>query len=422
MSIFNELLDHIPIPRMITVRQHFDRPRIDDLETEFLSRLSENDLLDKVREGMTIAVTAGSRGITDQPRMITLIVRELKKRGAKPFIVPAMGSHGGATAEGQKSMLEDMGISEETVGAPVRATMEVTRIGTSDNGLPVVIDKNAHDADGIVVFNRIKRHVSFRGPFESGLMKMITIGLGKQRGAELCHELGFGTMAENIPAIGRTSIEKSNILFAVGLIENAYHETCRIEVMPKEEIETKEPPLLEESKRLSSRLYFDNVDVLIMDEIGKDISGTGFDTNTVGRFHTPYASGGPRINKIVVLDLTEKSHGNANGLGIVDYTTRRVYEKFRFDQTYPNVLTSTVTHSGKLPVVLENDRHALQAAVRTCNILDKTKVRMVRIKNTLQLDEIAVSETLLPEVEQHKNMQSVGGPYKLTFDAEGNLI
>ncbi len=422
MSIFNELLDHIPIPRMITVRQHFDRPRIDDLETVFLSRLSENDLLDKVREGMTIAVTAGSRGITDQQRMITLIVRELKKRGAKPFIVPAMGSHGGATAEGQKSMLEDMDISEETVGAPVRATMEVTRIGTSDNGLPVVIDKNAHEADGIVVFNRIKRHVSFRGPFESGLMKMITIGLGKQRGAELCHELGFGTMAENIPAIGRTSIEKSNILFAVGLIENAYHETCRIEVMPKEEIEIKEPPLLEEAKRLSSRLYFDNVDVLIMDEIGKDISGTGFDTNTVGRFHTPYASGGPRINKIVVLDLTEKSHGNANGLGIVDYTTRRVYEKFRFDQTYPNVLTSTVTHSGKLPVVLENDRHALQAAVRTCNILDKTKVRMVRVKNTLQLEEIAVSKTLLPEVEQHKNMQTVGGPYQLRFDSGGDLF
>ncbi len=422
MDIFNTLLDHIPIPKMVDVKQTYERPKIDDLENALVSHLEESGLLNAVKKGMSIAVTAGSRGIAVQPLILKGIVRECKRRGAEPFIIPAMGSHGGAAAEGQRSMLADMGVTEESVGAPIRSTMEVVRVGTSENGLPAVIDRYAAEADGIILFNRIKQHVAFRGPFESGLMKMIAIGLGKQRGAELCHELGFGRMAENVPAIGKTVIANTNILFAVGLVENAYHEPCRLEVLAGKEIEKKEPPLLEEAKHLAPKLYFDNLDVLIIDEIGKNISGTGFDTNTVGRYHTPYASGGPEISKISVLDITDVSHGNANGIGIVDFTTQRVYGKLRFDQTYPNALSTTVPASVKIPMVLKNDRHAIQSAIRTCNVLAKDKVRMVRIKNTMDMHTISVSENLLEEVKRHQRMEQSGGPYELTFNEEGNLL
>lgn len=422
MNIFNTLLDNIPIPRMVEVEQTYERPKIEDLEASLRTRLEESGLLEAVKKGMRIAITAGSRGIAAQPLVLKIIAAECKRLGAKPFIIPAMGSHGGATPEGQRSMLEGMGITEESVGAPIRSTMEVVRVGTSKNGLPAVIDKYAAEADGIILFNRIKPHTAFRGSFESGLMKMIAIGLGKQRGAELCHELGFGCMAENIPAIGKTVIAAANIIFAVGLVENAYHEPCRLEVLAAGDIEKKEPLLLEEAKRLAPKLYFNDLDVLIIDEIGKNISGTGFDTNTVGRYHTSCASGGPRISKITVLDITDVSHGNANGIGIADFTTQRAYRKMCFDQTYPNALSTTVPASVKIPMVLKNDRHAIQAAVRTCNILDKSKVRMARIKNTMEMDTISVSESVLEEVDGHNMMERAGDLYELSFDAAGNLF
>jgi hypothetical protein len=246
--------------------------------------------------------------------------------------------------------------------------------------------------------------------------------MGKQKGADICHELGFGKMAENILSMGRVSLAKTNIICGVGILENAYHETAQLEVMTREEIPVREPALLEEAWRLYPKIYFDQLDVLIIDEIGKDISGTGFDTNVVGRYHTPYVSGGPSITRIAVLDITNRSHGNANGLGILDFTTRRAFDKFSFENTYPNSLTSTVPTSVKIPMVLKNDRQAIQAAIKTCNILDKTRVRLARIKNTVALDEIAVSENLLPEVETNSNLKAQGGPYHLAFDAKDNLF
>ena len=422
MSAIDNLLDNIPIPRMVTVKQRFERPVIADVAKELMAKLSAANVLAKIKPGQTVAIAVGSRGITNQPLLVKVLVEEIRKAGGDPFIVPAMGSHGGATAEGQKSMLIGMGITEEYVGAPIRATMETVQIGVSDNGLPVYVDKYAYEAGAIVIINRIKPHVAFRGKVESGLMKMITIGLGKQKGADICHELGFGRMAENIPAIARVTLAKTNLLFGVGLIENAYHETCRIEVLPKHEIEAREPELQAEAKRLAPKIYFDNLDVLIIDEIGKDISGTGFDTGVVGRYHTPFISGGPQITRVAVLDITDKSHGNANGLGIVDFTTRRAYEKVDFEQTYPNSLTSTVPASVKIPMVLKSDRQAIQAAIKTCNILDKENVRMVRIKNTVALGEIAVSENLLPEVKANPYLEAVGSPYELAFDEKGNLF
>lgn len=422
MSTIDNLLDSIKTPRMVKVKQYFERPSIKNVERELLDKLYSKGVLSNIKHGQNIAIAVGSRGITNQPLMVKILVSEIKKAGGIPFIVPAMGSHGGATAEGQKNMLIGMGISEEYVEASIKATMEVFRVGTSENGLPVYIDKYAHETDAIVIINRIKPHVAFRGKYESGLMKMITIGLGKQKGADICHELGFGKMAENIPAIAKVLLQKTNIIFGVGILENAYHETCKVEVLKNDEIEKEEPALQEEAKKLAPKLYFDKFDVLVIDEIGKDISGSGFSTNVVGRYHTPYASGGPNITRIAVLDITDRSHGNGNGLGIVDFTTKRAFDKFIFEQTYLNSLTSTVPVSVKIPMVLKNDRQAIQACIKTCNILDKENVTMVRIKNTVELGEIEISENLIDIAKSNKYLEICGSFYELNFDDNGNLF
>ena len=421
-SVVSSLLENIPIPRLVPVRQSFPRPVVGDPGGELRDKLRAKGVLGKIGPGQRIAVAVGSRGVENQPLFVKTMVDEIRKNGGEPFVFPAMGSHGGATARGQKAMLEGMGITEEYIGAPIRATMEVAQIGISANGLPVFLDRYAHEADGIVLLNRVKPHVAFRGPFESGIMKMMAIGIGKQRGAETCHNLGFGAMHTNILAIGRTLLSATNILWAAAVLENAYHETCRIEILEATEIENLEPGLQEEAKKLSPRLHFDQLDVLILDEIGKDLSGTGFDTNVVGRYHTPYASGGPDITRMAVLDLTEKSHGNANGVGILDFTTRRLFEKMDAEQTYPNSLTSTIPMSVKLPMVLKNDREAIQAAIRTCNIADKERVRLARIRNTLALETIWVSEALIDEVQTHANLEIRGEPADLVFSQDGNLF
>jgi hypothetical protein len=422
MDIFESLLGKVPIPKVCRVRQSFPQPRIQDLEAEFLQKLRSGGLIERIRRGWTIAITVGSRGISDQPLIVKSLVGALKKQGAHPFLVPAMGSHGGATAEGQEDLLLRMGFSEESVGAPIRSSMEVVDLGTTAKGLPVLMDKLAFQADGVVLLNRIKPHVSFRGRYESGLMKMIAIGLGKQRGAEVCHDAGFGEMAENVHDIAGVVLDRSNILFGIAMLENPYHETCGIEIIDAGEIPEREIALQEQAKQLLPKLHFEELDVLIVEEIGKDISGNGMDNNIIGRYTTPYPTGGPRITRLVVLQLSDKTHGNANGLGIADFTTRRVFDAFSFEQTYPNSLTSTATVSVKIPMVLPNDRLAIQAAIKTCNIPEKQSVRLVIIKNTLELDQIYVSSNLLGEVKQHGSMKIAGEPEELRFDEVGNYL
>lgn len=422
MSFIDDVLDTVRIPRFVKVRQNFPRPKVENFVEELTAKLTVGGYLDSVRPGQTIAVTAGSRGIVNMPLCLRTLVAEIKKRGGHPFLFPAMGSHGGATAEGQKAMLEGLGISEESVGAPIRATMDTVQIGVSSNGRPVYLDKYAEEADGIIVVNRIKPHTGFRGPVESGICKMCAIGMGKQKGAAFCHAEGFGRMAENIPAIAAVTLSKKNVLCAVALLENAYHETAQIEVMCKEEVQEKEPLLLKHAWDLLAKVQLEEFDVLILDEIGKNISGTGFDTNVVGRYNSPYASGGPKITRVAALDITNVSHGNGNGLGMLDMTTMRAYKKFSMDQTYPNCITSTTPMTVKIPMVLKNDRQALQCCIKTCNVLDLSRVRIVRIKNTLSLDEIEVSESLVPTVEAHPGMELLGKPYALDFNEEGNLF
>jgi hypothetical protein len=421
-NAIDQLLQDIPIPRVVKVRQKFERPLLKDVEAVVLDRLCSSRVLDSVRPGMSIAIAVGSRGIANQPLVVRLLARELKAKGSNPFIFPAMGSHGGATAEGQKNLLARMGITKQAMGVPIRSTMDVVDMGRAENGLTVWFDAYAAAADGIVLVNRIKPHVSFRGKYESGLMKMIAIGLGKQKGAEACHQPGIERIPDNILPVGRKALSTGKILFGIGLVENAYHETCCIEAIPAHDIEKQEVALQTEAKRLEPRILIDRLDVLIIDEIGKDISGTGFDTNVVGRYHVPnMKSEGPFITRIAILDITLGSHGNGNGLGIADFTTGRAFRKFSFDETYPNPLTSSVPESVKIPLVLKNDRQAIRAAIKTCNIEDFRNVRFARIKNTLEVHLMEVSENLLVEVHADPRIEVLSKPFKFAFNSKGNL-
>lgn len=421
MSILEELLKDIPIPKMVKVKQNFDATKIEDFQAALTKELNQEKIKATVKPGMEIAIAVGSRGVDKLVQKTAITVKFLQELGAKPFIVPSMGSHGGATAEGQRQVLEHLGVTEEVVNAEIRSSMEVIKLGELPNGLPVYIDKIASEADGIVVLNRVKPHTAFRGPVESGIMKMISIGLGKQKGAEACHQLGFKYMAEHVPAMAKMTMEKMPILFAVATVENAFDKVAKVAVMTPDEIEDKEIELQKLAKSLLPKLFFDQIDVLVIDEIGKNISGDGMDPNITGRYPTPYAHGGPNVTKMAVLDLTKETEGNANGVGTADFTTQRLVDKMDREVTYANGLTSTVVAPTKIATTLPNDKLVLQAAIKTCNILDFTKVKYVRIKNTLEISEIEVSESLLEHVKEHPNLELVSDLYEIEFDEEGNF-
>ncbi|RKQ32288.1 lactate racemase domain-containing protein [Oceanobacillus halophilus] len=419
MGILQELVQDIPIPKMAKVKQTFDNSQLEDVVGTLKQELEK--VKGKVKPNAEIAVAVGSRGTDALVEITATTVSFLKELGAKPFIVPSMGSHGGATGPGQKAVLEHLGVTEESVGAEIRSSMEVVKIGELPNGLPVYIDKYASEADGIVVINRVKPHTAFRGKVESGIMKMISIGLGKQKGAEACHQLGFKHMAEHVPAMAKMTIEKMPILFGVATVENAFDKVAKLEVLAAEEIEEKEPDLQELAKKLLPKIFVDQIDVLVIDEIGKNISGDGMDPNITGRYPTPYAHGGPEVTKMVVLDLTPQTEGNANGVGTADFTTQRLVDKMDREATYANGLTSTVVGPTHISTAMPNEKAAIQAAIKTCNILDFTKVKMVRIKNTLHVSEIEVSEPLLDYVKNHPNMEQSSDLYNFAFDEEGNI-
>jgi len=421
LSILEELLKDIPIPKMVKVRQNFDSTCIENLEAALRDELNQEKIKSNVKPGMEIAIAVGSRGVDRIVDITAITVKFLKELGAKPFIVPSMGSHGGATAEGQRGVLEHLGVTEETVNAEIRSSMEVIKLGELPNGLPVYIDKIASQADGIVVLNRVKPHTAFRGPVESGIMKMISIGLGKQKGAEACHQLGFKYMAEHVPAMAKMIMEKMPILFGVASVENAFDKVAKVSVLTPDEIEEKEIELQKLAKQLLPKLFFDQIDVLVIDEIGKNISGDGMDPNITGRYPTPYAHGGPEVNKMAVLDLTKESEGNANGVGTADFTTQRLVDKMDREATYANGLTSTVVSPTKIATTLANDLLCIKAAIKTCNILDFSKVKLVRIKNTLEISEIEVSEALLNYVKEHPNLELISELSEMDFDEVGNF-
>ncbi|GCL71225.1 hypothetical protein PN4B1_11300 [Paenibacillus naphthalenovorans] len=422
MSILRELLQDIPIPQVVKIRQKFNGDKLENPVEELVKELGKPGAIDRIKPGQQVAVAVGSRGVANIAALTKTTIDAIKQAGAHPFIVPCMGSHGGATAEGQREVLHHLGITEEAVGAPIRSSMEVVKIDQLPNGLPVYVDKYASEADAIIVINRVKPHTAFRGPIESGIMKMISIGLGKQKGAEACHQLGFKYMAENVPAMARIMLDKLPIVFGIALVENAYDQTCIVEVLPAEQIEEREIELLKIAKARLPKILFDQIDVLVIDYIGKNISGDGMDPNVTGRYPTPYAQGGPDVSKMVVLDTTPETKGNANGVGTADFTTQRLVDKMDLAATYANGLTSTVCAPTKIATTLENDFYAIKAAIKTCNILDYTKCRLVRIQDTLHLGEIEISVNLLEEARLHPDIEILTEPYDLPFNKEGNLI
>ena len=419
----NALVSDEKIPKMITVRQKFDEFHIEDPVSVLRDSLNRPELANIIEPGMSIAVTAGSRGIDNIALITGETVRFIKEKGGKPFIVPAMGSHGGAVAEGQVAILKSLGITEENMECPIRATMDVDILHRLEDGTPVYIDKYAHAADGIVVINRIKPHTGFRGRYESGLFKMMTIGLGKQKGAETTHNRGRLKMGESIELGGNAYLKNSKILFGVATIENAFDRTYKLLALTKDEIREKEPEYLLEARGLLPCLLLENADVLVVDYMGKNISGTGMDTNITKSYTHGYGiSREGRARKITILDLTDESHGAAVGVGSADMTTRRLFEKMDFNTTYPNLLTSGGTDSAKIPMVFDSQKLAIQAAIKTAIGADKDNIRMIRIRDTLHISEIQISEALLKEAEEHPLIEIVGKPEELEFDEDGNLF
>lgn len=422
MGVVNCLVSTTPLPKMVRVQQKFDGTHIKDIPPVVAKALSQDPIDCNINPGMSIAITAGSRGINNIAVITKSIVEYIKQKGAKPFVVPAMGSHGGATAEGQLQVLHSFGITEEYIGCPIKSSMQVRQIGRTDDARPVQIDAFAANADGIVVVNRVKPHTSFTGSYESGLMKMMAIGIAKQAGAEVCHQEGYGRLAFNIEKYGRAVLKDTNILFGVTIIENAYEQTCDIVAIPREEIMLREPEILLQAKSLMPKILFNNIDVLVVDRMGKNISGLGMDPHITGCYATMYVSGTPRPDKLVVLDLTEETHGNGNGAGLADISTRRLYDKFDFEMTYPNALTATLTPAVRLPMIMDNQKLAIQAAVKTAAGFDKENIRMVRLSDTLHLSEIDISESMLPEAAEKPNIKILEGPAPLKFNKNGDLF
>ncbi|HIT42477.1 MAG TPA: DUF2088 domain-containing protein [Candidatus Caccovicinus merdipullorum] len=421
----SNLLKDVKIPKMFHAVQEFKKDRIEPERIPALvyEQLSRPEISRTVKPGMEIAITAGSRGVANVDVITKAIVDFCKEKGAKPFIVPAMGSHGGATPEGQLEVLAGFNITEETMGCPIRSSMETVLLGYSEYGKPVYQDKNAHEADGIILSCRIKPHNAFRGKYESGVLKMLVVGLGKQKGAESVHSDGMDNMARNIPANGRVALENSKILFAIPCVENAYDETALIEAIPTDQIFDREPELLKIASSNMPSILVGEADVLVVNEMGKNYSGTGVDPNISGTWSNDYVSGGLKVKRTCFLDLTDCSHGNANGMGLASVITARMFEKLDLNKIYMNSFTSTVLKSAMMPPVVANDREAIQACIRTANRIDRDHVRMVRIKNTLHIGEIMLSESYYEDVVNGKypGLTAVSEPAELLFDEEGNL-
>jgi hypothetical protein len=420
-EILTALLNDVPIPRMACIRYRQTTPTaLTDVAAVVRSQMRSAGEHGMFRVGDQVAVAVGSRGIARLPEIVAAVVAEIRGCGADPFIVPAMGSHGGATAAGQEEVLTHLGITEETVGAPIRSQMDTVQLGETRNGAPVYLDRLAAGADAIVPIVRIKPHTAFRGPYESGVAKMLAIGLGKQMGAASTHARGFGLMSEMVPAMAEVVLARAPVTMAVASLENACDEPFKIVALPSARIMQEEPGLLDEARAAMPRLPFDRFDILVIDRIGKNISGDGADPNVTGRYPTPDASGGPAVNKQVVLDLDPSSAGNANGLGTADFTTVRAVRRVSLAATYPNALTSTVPGPVAIPMILPSDRRAFQAAVLTCNAVGRDP-RIVRIRNTLHLETMWVSEALLGEAERDPEITVEEGPAHVQFTPDGNL-
>lgn len=412
-------------PKMYRIRQTFDRTSAGDVRQAVRAELTRLPLREKIQPGQRVAITAGSRGISHIALILKTIVEYLQLLGAKPFLFPAMGSHGGATAEGQTDLLKQYQVTEKAIGAPILSSMEVVEIGRTVSGIPVYIDEHAFKADHILVINRIKPHTKFKGPIESGLMKMMAVGMGKQKGADLYHkaaiEYGFPKIIEDAVKV---MLNNAPILCGLGIVENGYDEAAIIAGLLPEEIELREKDLLSHAKQMMPTLPFDEIDLLIVDEMGKDISGVGLDPNVTGRNRDiigtfPHST---RVKRLFVRDLTASSNGNAIGIGLADLTTKRLVEQIDFQATYMNCITAISLEKASIPMHFETDQKAIQAAIGSTGLIPPEKIRIIRIKNTLQLDEVEVSEGYVEELFERTDLEILDGPNPMNFDLRGNLL
>jgi len=414
----------INLPQICRIRQHFDGTRVADIRKAVLAELNRFSW-DQIRPDSRVAITAGSRGIANIAEILKTVVDFFKSLDAKPFIFPAMGSHGGATAEGQTAVLAQLGVTDAYLQAPILSSMDVQQIGATDDGVPVFLDRHARGADHIVVVNRIKCHTKFKASIESGLMKMMAIGMGKHKGAAYYHKAAVAyTFPKIIRDAARIVLQQTPVVCGIGIIENGYGETARIAAFKPENIESGEEKLLSQSKKMMAHLPFNDIDLLIVDEMGKNISGVGIDPNVTGRnrdfvevFDHPV-----RIKRVFVRDLTEQSKGNAIGIGLADLTTQRLVDKIDYDVTYKNCITGISLEKGAVPMYFENDRQAIEVALDSIGLTSSPKSKVVRIKNTLRLDIVAVSEAYLDELHQRNDVEILGDPEPMQFDRLNNLL
>jgi len=405
---------------MIKVRQDFNRDHIKNVEEKVKQEIENSGV--KIAKGSSIAIAVGSRGVANIHRVVKATVETIKGMGGIPFIVPAMGSHGGATAKGQKEVLESYGVTEAYVGAPIKSSMQVVELPNDGIVNSVYMDKNAYEADGTIIINRIKVHTDFHSSTESGLIKMCVIGLGKHKQALAIHRYRVYGLKNLILPTARQVLKHGNILLGIGLVENAYDETAIIKAILPEKLEEEELKLLQYNRTHMPSIPVSQLDVLLVDEMGKDISGVGIDTNIIGRIgiQSETTPENPKITNIVVSDLTEASHGNALGMGLAEFITKKLFNKIDFKATYENVITSTFLDRGKMPIVADTDLQAFQYAIRTCGPIEIEKARVIRIKNTLHLSEIYVSPAVLEEIKDKQNITILENP-KDIFTEEGQF-
>ena len=410
--------------KLIKVYQKFDNKKINNIAEVISNEFKRIQLDQKIIPGMIIGITVGSRGIDNLQLIIKSIISEVKKRKGIPFIVTAMGSHGGATAEGQKEILTNYGITEESMGVPIKASMETVELGQLKNGLPVYFGKIAYNADGIIVVNRIKVHTAFKAEIESGLHKMLSVGLGNHQGAKLVHSLGVRGIRDYMIEFAEVILKKAPILAGFGILENGYDQTLKIVAARPEELVRVDKELLRECKQILPKLPVKNIDILIIQEMGKNISGTGMDTNIIGGIKD-FKAGEyepPTIKKILVLDLTSETHGNALGIGMADMITRRLYEKIDLKVTNMNTITTTFLDRARIPIVFDTDKDALEIGLKTICNLPGMKPRIMIIKNTLKLDQLYVTEPIWDEIKNEKNIKPSGDWEEMNFDNSGNLL
>jgi hypothetical protein len=408
--------EKVEFPELIRVRQHFPRPRLEDIPAGVQTELARCNVT--LPTGGQIAIAVGSRGIANIAQIVRAACDWVRLQGGKPFIIPAMGSHGGATAAGQQAVLEGYGVTEAFTGAPIRASMEVVELPNPGLPVPVYMDQHASAADGVILINRVKPHTDFHSRYESGLMKMIVIGLGKHAQALAIHQYGNYGLRELLPQVAQAVLAQGKILLGLGVVENAYDETQLVRAIPAQHIPDIEPELLALAKGSMPSLPVDEMDVLVIDRFGKDVSGAGLDTNIIGRwmvFGEPEPER-PRIKTIVLGDLSSGSHGNAIGMGLADVMTRRVFVKIDWQATYENLYTSTTLFRGRMPVVVENDREGLQYALRGSNVVELAKARVVRIQDTLHLSDMLVSTAVIKAAPLLEVLDPVGE----LFDAAGS--